>query len=288
MTQVGKSNRGRALVLLFAGTLLAGCGVTPPQLHPTSPVPPPPSVATTAPAGPTTAPAPATTPPAPVTPTPSNTPTTTPTTEPLSNDKVDCRKVKCVALTFDDGPGPYTIELLSYLEEAQVPATFFMLGERVAASPKVVQAVADAGHQIGVHTWDHRRLILMDAAHVRTEITSTIRIIKRVTGARPRLMRPPYGETNSTVAAQARRAKVAQILWDVDTLDWKTLSTKKTIKAAVNQAKRGSIVLMHDIHPTTVAAVPGIIKGLRKKGYTFVTVGQLLGKTKPGLIYSHA
>lgn len=201
---------------------------------------------------------------------------------------MDCHKAKCVALTFDDGPGPYTAELLSHLARAEAPATFFVLGENVKANPAVAKATAAAGHELGVHTWDHRRLIFLDAADVRKELTSTVKVIKQTTGVTPRLLRPPYGETNRVVATQARRAKLAQVLWDVDTLDWKTRSTKKTIKAAVKSAERGSIVLLHDIHRTTVAAVPAIIKGLRKKGYTLVTVSQLLGKAKPGRIYSRS
>lgn len=206
-------------------------------------------------------------------------------TSPKPTGKVNCRKVKCVALTFDDGPGPFTTTLLGHLRKAEVPATFFMLGQQVETYPKAARAVAAAGHEIGVHTWDHRELTRLNAAAVRKEITSSIRIVKQVTGQTPTLFRPPYGSTNPTVAAEAKRDKVAQILWNVDTLDWKSLDSKKVIKATLQQTRRGSIVLLHDIHKTSVAAVPGIIEKLRKKGYTFVTVSQLLGKTKPGRKY---
>lgn len=223
---------------------------------------------------------------APVKPSPEPTPTSG-SVVPQPDGKVDCRKARCIALTFDDGPGPFTTTLLSHLKRANVPATFFVLGQQVETYPKVARAIATAGHEIGVHTWDHRMLTRLDAAQVHDEITSSIRIVKQVTGARPTLLRPPYGETNATVAAQAKQAKVAQILWNVDTLDWKTRNTKKTIAAALKQTKRGSILLLHDIHKTSVAAVPEIIEGLREAGYTFVTVSQLLGRTKPGRIYSH-
>lgn len=203
-------------------------------------------------------------------------------------DDIDCRKATCVALSFDDGPGPYTTILLDHLEQANAPATFFMLGERVKANPKIAKAVSQAGHEIGVHTWDHKRLIRLNAEQIGKELTSTSEIIAKTTGQQPRLLRPPYGETNQIVAAEAKKAKLAQILWNVDTLDWKTRDTKKTVKAALKQTRRGSIILLHDIHATSVAAVPGILKGLQKKGYTFVTVSHLLGKTKPGRVYSHA
>ncbi len=221
---------------------------------------------------------------------PTTSPTPTPSTStvtPQPDGKVNCRKVKCIALSFDDGPGPYTSKLLTHLKKAKVPATFFMLGQQVETYPKVTRAVAAGGHEIGVHTWDHRMLTRLTDAQAYREIHSSIKIVKQLTGRIPKLLRPPYGETNQAVAAQAKKAKVAQILWDVDTLDWKTRDTKKTVEAALKQTRRGSILLLHDIHSTSVAAVPGIIEGLRKKGYTFVTVGQLLGKTKPGLVYSH-
>lgn len=220
--------------------------------------------------------------------TPSPSPTSGPLILPTVADTVDCRNSKCVALTFDDGPGPFTSKLLDHLRKADVPATFFMLGQQVKLYPEITRAVAEAGHEIGVHTWDHRLLTRLGTQQIRGEITSSIKVVKQVTGKRPTLMRPPYGATNKAVAAEAKRAKVAQILWDVDTLDWKTRSTKKTIKAALNDTRRGSIVLLHDIHSTTVAAVPGIIEGLHAKGYTFVTVSQLLGKAKPGQVYSRA
>lgn len=162
-----------------------------------------------------------------------------------------------------------------------------MLGDRVKTYPRVARAVADAGHEIGVHTWDHRMLTRLDAEQVRHEITSSIKIVKQTTGKTPKLMRPPYGETDATVATEARSAKVAQILWNTDTLDWKTRDTDETVATALQLTRRGSILLLHDIHATSVAAVPGIIEGLREQGYTFVTVGNLLGKTKPGRVYSH-
>ena len=290
---------GRLAVLLIAGAVLAGCGVTPPyQASPTTPIASPgspPSSSTLPEVSPLVVPpstippdpAPPITPPLAPDPTASPVPPDSPAIAPQPSGKVDCRKAKCVALTFDDGPGPYTTTLLDHLRKANIPATFFVLGQKVKANPAVTRAVADAGHELGVHTWDHRMLTRLDAAQVRHEITSSIKIVKQTTGKKPKLMRPPYGETNKTVAAEAKRAKVAQILWNVDTLDWKTRSTKKTVAAALKQTRRGSILLLHDIHATSVAAVPGIIEGLRKKGYTFVTVSQLLGKTKPGRLYSH-
>jgi peptidoglycan/xylan/chitin deacetylase (PgdA/CDA1 family) len=213
--------------------------------------------------------------------------TSSPNATPPPPKKVDCRKAKCIALTFDDGPGPYTQKLLGYLRAGQVPATFFMLGRQVETYPKVAAAVAAAGNEIGVHTWDHRDLTRLRPAQIDREIGSTVAIIKKVTGVSPRYLRPPYGAMNPNVHAAGRRAGLALVLWSVDTLDWKTRSTPATVSAAVKAARRGSIILVHDIHPTTVAAVPAIISQLKAKGYTFVTVSQILGKTKPGQKYFH-
>ena len=193
--------------------------------------------------------------------------------------------MKCVALTFDDGPGPYTSRLLGYLAAKDVHATFFMLGQQVQVYPKVAAAVAAGGHEIGVHTWDHRSLPELSNARIGTEISSTVSILRKATGVNPTLLRPPYGATNSRVATIAKQQGLAEVMWSVDTLDWKTRSTAKTIAAAKNDTRRGSIILVHDIHPTTVEAVPGIIDALQAKGYHFVTVTQLLGDPKPGRKY---
>ncbi len=225
-----------------------------------------------------------------VTASPTPTPTTTPTPTGKPGGaarKVDCDKVKCVALSFDDGPGPYTRTLLAHLADAKAPATFFLLGQQVETYPKVARAVARAGHEIGVHTWDHRDLTKLSPAQIDRELTSTIRVLRRDAGVNPRYLRPPYGAMDADVHASAKRSGLALVLWNVDTLDWLTRDTDKTVAAAVKRARRGSIILLHDIHPATVKAVPAIIRKLRAKGFTLVTVSTLLGRTKPGVVYSH-
>ncbi len=228
-----------------------------------------------------TAPTLATPPPTPDTAQPSTTPSPTST-----GTKLDCRKVKCVALTFDDGPAPTTQKLLRYLADKRVQATFFMLGQQVETYPKLAKAVASASNEIGVHTWDHRDLTKLNPQQIDREITSTIRILKEA-GITPRYLRPPYGAMNAKVHAAAKRAGLPMVLWNVDTLDWQTRSTEKTVAAALKGTRRGSIILVHDIHKWSIEAIPSIIDGLRAKGYTFVTVSTLLGKTKPGHKYDH-
>lgn len=106
-------------------------------------------------------------------------------------------------------------------------------------------------------------------------------------GFHPRFLRPPYGAMNAQVHTVAGEDGLAMALWSVDTLDWKTRSTSKTVAAALGGARRGGIILLHDIHPWSVAAVPQILQGLQKQGYTLVTVSELLGKVKPGRAYAH-
>ncbi|MEV0197767.1 polysaccharide deacetylase family protein [Nonomuraea sp. NPDC050691] len=202
---------------------------------------------------------------------------------------VDCRRRKCVALTFDDGPGEHTGKLLDLLRERHVRATFFVLGEMVAADRAgLTRRMVEDGHELGNHSWSHPPLTAMSDERLRSELADTEEIVQRTTGVRMRLMRPPYGATNARVAAQARLEGLAQILWTVDTLDWRDRDTGIVARRA-GAAAPGSIVLMHDIHPTSVAAVPRVLDTLAKKGYRFVTVSELYGRAPlPGRTYSGA
>ncbi|WP_110207326.1 polysaccharide deacetylase family protein [Nocardioides daejeonensis] len=199
--------------------------------------------------------------------------------------EVNCRKAKCVALTFDDGPVSDTTRLLRTLRRLDVPATFFVLGQQAATYPELVAKTARAGHEIGIHTWDHKQLTSLKPPAIRQEMRSAAREVRRITGRAPTLVRPPYGATDARVQRIARELGLAQVLWSVDTLDWKRKAAKPVIAEVKKSTRRGSIILMHDIHRTSVDAVPGVVKALQAKGYTLVTVSQLLGKTKPGQKY---
>ncbi|TMR24405.1 hydrolase [Nonomuraea turkmeniaca] len=196
---------------------------------------------------------------------------------------VDCRRVKCVALTFDDGPGQYTDALLRQLRAHRARATFFVVGQNVAAYPGILRRTVAAGHEIGSHTWSHSDLTRLSPVGVRAELARTDQAIRAATGLVPRLMRPPYGAFNASVRMQTTRPLV---MWSVDTLDWLHRDSTRVAKKTIKSVRPGSIVLFHDIHPTTVRAMPRILKTLSARGYKFVTVSHLFGGKPPRLVYS--
>ena len=196
-------------------------------------------------------------------------------------------KKPMVALTFDDGPGPYTDRLLKCLKENNAKATFFLVGYSVERYKDTVKKAYDMGCEIGNHSWNHPQLTSLDPAALAAQISSTNRVIRSATGHDPTLLRPPYGSYNSTVAAAAG---MPLILWEVDTLDWKTRNVQSTIQSVMSNVKDGTIILMHDIHQPTVQAAEQIIPELKKKGYQLVTVSELAKykkkKLNNGSVYS--
>ncbi|WP_427920704.1 polysaccharide deacetylase family protein [Streptomyces sp. cg40] len=202
------------------------------------------------------------------------TPTAAVPTETASGtDTTDCAKVKCIALTFDDGPAvTYTATLLKYLAQYKARVTFFTVGQNVAAHPELVRAEARAGHEVGNHSWSHPDLTRLTTAQVKQQLDRTSAAIKAATGTAPTLFRPPYGAVDAQVKAATT---LSPVLWDVDTEDWKYRDAAKVARTVIDKASRNDVVLMHDIHPTSVAAVPEILKTLTAEGYRFVTVSHL-------------
>lgn len=199
---------------------------------------------------------------------------------------INCKRVRCVALTYDDGPGQYTGHLLDILAEYHAKATFFVVGQMVAAEgPYNLRRMVREGHEIGNHTWSHAQLTALSDAGVQGELSRTQQIVHHATGRWMSIMRPPYGATNQRVSAVARRKGLAQILWSLDTMDWRDRDSLVVTQRAI-RAARGSVVLMHDIHPTTVEAAPQVLERLTAAGYTFVTLSELYGKAlTPGREY---
>ncbi len=195
---------------------------------------------------------------------------------------VDCMVKKCIALTFDDGPGAYTPELLDELQRQNVPATFFVLGSLAKANPKVVKRMTDEGHQVGPHSWGHKQLTRLSPQAAADDINRTNDTITAITGIRPTAMRPPYGSTNDAIITAVN---MPEIIWSVDPQDWEYQSTSHVSNHVISQAGRGAIVLMHDIYGTTVDAVPSIINSFKEQGYTMVTIDQMFGGPLPTGMY---
>lgn len=201
---------------------------------------------------------------------------------------VDCRKAKCVALTFDGGPSPTTPGLLDILKQHHLHATFFVQGRgHIAKYPEILRRIADEGHEIGNHTWTHERLTDLDADDARQELARTQDAIERIIGSRPTLTRPPEGRTDDDVADVCRDLGLAQVLWTVTAKDYETTDSALITKRVLDQTRRDGIILLHDLHKGTVPAVPGIIEALEQRGYSIVTVSQLLApaKPQPGMVY---
>lgn len=206
----------------------------------------------------------------------------------MAEAPVDCRRAKCIALTFDAGPSAHTPQLLKVLKEKKVHATFFLLGKKhIERYPDLVRRISDEGHEVAEHTWSHRRLTDLSTSEVREELSRAQNAVKRITGTAPTLMRPPQGRTNDEVSKICAEYGLAQVLWSATAKDYATNDSALIERRILDQASRDGIILLHDLYKGTVPAVPGIIDALRKKGYTFVTVPQLMapGAPKPGKVY---
>ncbi|MEU3184206.1 polysaccharide deacetylase family protein [Streptomyces sp. NPDC006923] len=201
---------------------------------------------------------------------------------------VDCRQARCIALTFDAGPSEDTPRLLDILKEKKVHATFFLLGKNhVVPHPDLVRRMAREGHEVGNHTWTHQRLTDLDADGIREELSRTQDAIAALTGRTPTLMRPPQGRTDREVSDVCRDLGLAQVLWSATAKDYATTDSQLIEDRILDAAGPDGIILLHDIYRGTVPAVPAIIDELKRRGYTFVTVPELLapGVPEPGKVY---
>ena len=199
---------------------------------------------------------------------------------------MDCAVDKCVAFTFDDGPGPYTDRLLGLLNDAGAKATFFLIGNKVAADPAGAKRLASAGMEIGNHTWEHPDMTTIPARYVPEQLSRAQQAIAAATGQTPTLWRPPGGLTNEAVDAVAARTGLAGVLWDVIPFDWINDSdTAATRYMLMTRIRPGSVVLFHDTYSSTVDLVEQFVPVLRANGYRLVTVSDLLGQRAPGSVY---
>lgn len=178
-----------------------------------------------------------------------------------------------VALTFDDGPSNYTVELSKGLKDRGVQATFFLLGENMEKNKEAVKQLAEDGHLLGNHSYHHVQLNKLSESKACQEIVKTNNLIYECTGIYPMYVRPPYGEWNDQLDCGV---DMIPVFWNVDSLDWKLKNTEQIIKKVVGKAEDGDIILMHDGYPTSVEAAFQIVDQLQKDGFQFVTADKML------------
>ncbi|WP_431710923.1 polysaccharide deacetylase family protein [Glutamicibacter uratoxydans] len=205
--------------------------------------------------------------------------------EPVTDKSTDCQQVACVALTFDDGPSQYTDEVLDKLAQAQAPGTFFVLGKNVSKYPETLQRMVSEGHQIGSHGFAHKDITTLTREEIEHEVQWSAEAIQEAAGVNPTVFRPPYGAHG---AVYNRLIPTPLLLWDVDTLDWSHHDPAQTVEIALDEVQTGSVILLHDIHESSVAAVPELIQKLRDQGYVLVTVDELFAHTDftAGAVYT--
>lgn len=196
---------------------------------------------------------------------------------------------KIVALTFDDGPGPFTERLLDEMKKRNAHATFFVLGNRVNSYKNLIRRMAEEGHVVGNHSNSHKMLHKMDLVGVRQEMGKCAEALEKILGYRPCVMRCPGGNSSSVVKEYATEAGVPILYWSVDTRDWESRNKDAILKVCKQNIKDGSIVLLHDIHSVSVDAAIELMDWLADEGYTMVTVPELLyaryGEMEAGKTY---
>ena len=188
---------------------------------------------------------------------------------------------KVIALTFDDGPWQNTtLQVLDILKQETIKATFFVVGKSIKNHPHIIKQVVADGHAIGNHTWSHQ-YHQYSSAHAAREFNQTADLIYKLTGVKTSLFRPPAGILNNGLVSYAHQQKYAVIMWSVDSKDWRSrhITVQGLIDSTLKAAQPGGIVLMHDgggDRSKTVEALPKLIAELKKQGYQFVTVPELL------------
>jgi len=196
-------------------------------------------------------------------------------------------KERNIALTFDDGPDDkFTPQVLDVLKAHGVKATFFLLGKQAEAHPAIVKRIIREGHAIGNHSYRHPLFTKITVEQFNKEVEQTEEVLNRLTGYRPKLLRPPYGEINEEQLLWAHSNGYVVVNWNVDSLDWKNLGEQQVSGNILGHTKAGAIVLQHSAGGDsqdlsgTVKALPAIIAKLREQGYGLVTVPELLHLSK--------
>jgi peptidoglycan-N-acetylglucosamine deacetylase len=191
---------------------------------------------------------------------------------------------RLIALTFDDGPSPYTGRIVQILAREHAPATFFIVGQQLADFAAGLRDELRHGFEVGDHTQNHASLIRLSRAGQYAQIHAAAAQMKRLGAPFPDLFRPPYGAFNAQTFATLHRLGMLMVLWSIDPGDWRRPGTNAIVSGVLSAARPGGIIELHDgggDRSQTVAALPKVIDGLRRRHYQLVTVGQLLAADPP-------
>ena len=187
------------------------------------------------------------------------------------SDYIDINK-KMIALTFDDGPNYNTSKILEILNKYNVRATFFVLGSKINHNEKIIKTMDEYGMEIGNHTYSHKLMTSMSNLDIIKEVEDTSDLIYNIVGKYPNLVRPSYGSFNKKIKESIN---MPIIIWNIDTLDWKSHNSKKIVSRVMNKVSDGDIILMHDIYSATVKAVDILVPKLISEGYQLISVSEL-------------
>ena len=190
-----------------------------------------------------------------------------------------------IAMTFDDGPHPvHTPRLLDLLKKRNIRATFYVVGTNAKRYPHILRRMVAEGHEIGNHTVTHKHITKINIEQVRQEVMGAQQAIIAACGVKPRTFRPPGGHTNDRLKVWLyREFGYSTIMWAVDPQDWKRPGPAVVANRIISNTSAGSIILAHDIHAPTIAAMPQALDGLLTRGYRFVTVSQLIALESRGV-----
>jgi peptidoglycan/xylan/chitin deacetylase (PgdA/CDA1 family) len=185
------------------------------------------------------------------------------------------------ALTFDDGPSPFTTDIVRVLRHARARATFFDVGSRITLWPTAARVSATVG-EIGNHTWSHAHLLGLSAAQTRDELVWAQQEMQRALGVAPQLFRPPYAEADVADDVLARQLGLLDVRWSADSGDSRLGATPRSVaQVAIAALRPGAIILLHDTHPTTAAVARSVLRAAKRKGLRSVTVSTLLARQPP-------
>lgn len=186
------------------------------------------------------------------------------------------KEKKIIALTFDDGPSKYTLDLLDVLKSKNAKATFFLIGDNIKRYKDILPVIHENGNEIGIHSYVHKLFTKINDEEIHEQIELTRSEILEITNCPINLIRVPYGSLSDRVLSVIENENLTSILWDIDSLDWKFRNKDKIYNYVIKKIKGNQIILMHDTYKTSIDAVEKLIETLSAKGYIFITVSELL------------